>query len=127
MDKWPSTIFKAETRNLQEQQKVSKLAIALYVKPYECYKSVFEARRAKTKTKMPSNLDQFDLDDPSYQKHKVTIDNIDFLQYDNRRIEVKARIQIFVFQIEMQYLSESQRWQVDGTFLAHLSLLNKCI
>ena len=33
LDKWPSTIFKEETINLQTEQKVSKLAIALYVKP----------------------------------------------------------------------------------------------
>ena len=29
---------------------------------------------------------QFDPDHSSYQKYKITIDKIDFLQYDNRRI-----------------------------------------
>ena len=54
---------------------------------------------------MPSNLDQFDLDDPSNQQNKIAIDKLDILQYDNRRIENKTRIQIFSSEIAIKYLS----------------------
>ena len=73
---WPSTIFDEEIKKLQTEQKILKLAIATYVKPYAYYKSGFEARRAKTKPKMPSNFEDFTFEDPIFSHLKNTIDVI---------------------------------------------------
>ena len=45
LELWPSTIFDQEIKKFQIEQKVSKLDIANYVKPYSHYKSGFESRR----------------------------------------------------------------------------------
>ena len=64
---------------------------------------------------MPSNFDEFNFEDHLFQHLNNTIDPIPqkFLQYDNR--SKNNRIQTFVSEVGLKYLSESEPWQSDGT------------
>ena len=70
---------------MQTELSISKIAIATYVKPYVDYKSGFESRRSKFKSKMPYNFDDFNFEDPLFKHLNSTIDKVPqkFLQYDS--------------------------------------------
>jgi hypothetical protein len=91
------------------------VSIALYTKPYKHYKSGFEAIRAENKPKQPDNFDDFDFDNDAFQNFTQTITKKEFLQYDNKN-KNGNRIQIYASEVGIKLLSESARWQSDGTF-----------
>ena len=111
---WPSEIFKQEVLNLQTEQNVSVEAVAMYLKPYDHYKSGFDAIRKANKPKMTKEFEDFDFDHADYIKFTQTIKKKEFLQYDNKNHG--NRIQIFASKVGIQLLSESKRWQSDGSF-----------
>ena len=65
---------------------------------------------------MTNNFDDYSFDDPLFKHLNSTFDKVrqKFLQYDNR--SKNNRIQIFISEVGIKYLSESERWQSDGTF-----------
>jgi hypothetical protein len=77
------------------------------------YKNTFENIRVKNKPKIAKDFDNFEFVD-DYEKFSKTLDNKDFLQYDNNN--KSNRIQIFASEAGIKLLSESTRWQADGTF-----------
>ena len=97
---WPSIIFDEEIVKLQTEQKVSKEAIAEYVKPYSYYQSSFEKRRAKKQTKMPKLFEEFLF--KIFPEYTKTLDKKDFLQYDNK--DASNRIIIFASEIGKKIL-----------------------
>ena len=112
---WPSYIFDEEVKKMQLEQKIPTASIAEYLKPYSHYKSGFDAMRATNKPKMPKEFDDFDFDKEEYIKFARTINKAEFLQYDNKN-KHGNRIQIYASQVGIQLLSESKRWQSDGSF-----------
>ena len=113
----PSEIFNQERLVLQQEHHVSIIALGLYLREYKHYKSGFDAIRKKNKPKIPKEIDDIDFESEQYIKFTRTIDDKAFLQYDNKSKNGR-RIQIFASEIGMKLLSESKRWQSDGTFYA---------
>jgi len=112
---WPSVIFDEEIKKLQTEQDISPESIGLYVKKYDSYKSCFDAIRSSNKPKMPKEFDEFDFDKEEYLKFTQTIHKKQFLQYDNKD-KHGNRIQMYASEFAMGLLSESKRWQSDGSF-----------
>ena len=65
---------------------------------------------------MTNNFDDYSFDDPLFKHLNSTFDKVrqKFLQYDNR--SKNNRIQIFISEVGIKYLSESERWQSDSAF-----------
>ena len=100
---------------LQKDYKISASEIAKFTKGYMHYKSGFDAIRAKNKPKIPKELDDFNFDNKEFEKFRKTIHKKEFLQYDNLCKDGK-RSMIFASEAGVKLLSNSTRWQSDGTF-----------
>ena len=99
---------------LQTKHGISAAAIAEYTKGYAHSKSGFDAIRTKSRPKIPKDLETFNFNEEEYKAFKNTIHHLKFLQYDNSSQD--NRILIFASEVGLRILSQSSRWQSDGTF-----------